>query len=32
MASKSGAPRDLPDRAIREALKHPNLRAFLHQT
>jgi hypothetical protein len=28
----SEPPRDLPDRAIRQALRHPaNLRAFLHQ-
>ncbi len=32
MASGSDAPRDLPDRVIRQALRHPaNLRAFLQQ-
>ena len=33
MPSRSDAPRDLPDRVIRDALRHPaNLRAFLQQT
>jgi hypothetical protein len=32
MTPSNEAPRDLPDRAIREALRHPaNLRSFLHQ-
>jgi hypothetical protein len=32
MAPNEGAPRNLPDRVIREAMLHPaNLRAFLHQ-
>jgi hypothetical protein len=32
MAPSSDAPRDLADRIIRQALRHPgNLRAFLHQ-
>jgi len=32
MAPSSEAPRDLADRVIRQALRHPaNLRAFLHQ-
>src|SRR5436309_14718460 len=33
MCPASEPPRDLPDRVIRQALRHPaNLRAFLHQT